>query len=360
MKLSVVLSVRNEHPTLLGTLYSFYEDARSYFKLNDFELVVVDNCGTDSTASILRDRMRRWVKSGLLNVIDFHERPGNVVARNVGAKAARGDVVIFADGHLSIGDGLTRLLYEGAIQGGEWHPGFQMWGDLPSMRCYGYDLKLHEKFWGNISGKVPKSVARDDKKRPAEPYKIPMASHCCLAVNRSEFLDLQGYGDRLRVYGGGEPLLSLKYWVCGSSVNMEPRAVVRHCAFGVSHGWKEARNEARDSLAYVKRGEERLFVKEREIQPGDTRIKYGREYGWTNEDKDHNFMAAAYIVGGYAWLQRVYKIFWDKRAPNERYVEDLNTLRRQVLEFCESERQHVVARTKRTLDDLLANPPWPT
>jgi glycosyltransferase involved in cell wall biosynthesis len=361
MKLSIVLAVRNEMPTLLGTLYSFYEDLLWLRPGDEFEFVVVDNCGTDSTAAILRDRMRRWVKTGLLRVLEFNERPGNVVARNFGAVAALGDVVIFGDGHLSIAEGLTRHLYEGAKQGGVWHPGFQMWGDTNDIRAYGYEPKLAEKFWGNISGRVPAGVKKDGK-RPTEPYLIPMASHCCLAVNRSEFLDLQGYGDRLRVYGGGEPLLDMKYWVCGSTVHMEPRALVRHCAFGTKIGWQPAKKQESKNLIYVRREGEPTgrFVMERDVQPGDVRLKSSRDYSWTNEHKDHNFMAAAYIVGGYEWLQRIYKVFWEKRQPTQRYVDDLNDLRRQVISGCAEERAFVHARTARTLDDLLASPPWPT
>jgi glycosyltransferase involved in cell wall biosynthesis len=373
---SVVLSVRNEYPTILGTIYAFYEDLITWLEPDDFEFVVVDNCSKDSTAAILSDKFRRWTSKGLMKVIRFDERPGNVVARNVGAKAAEGEVVIFADGHLSLADGFTKPMVEGARHGGCWHPAFQVWGDPDNVRCYGYELRLKEKFWGNISRHVPKSIPRDAAGRPAVQYQVPMASHCCLAVRRDEFLELGGYGDKLRVYGGGEPLLNLKYWVVGSSVHVEPRALVRHCAFGTAARW-QANPRARKleknagNVTVRRQGDPAKVEMTKEIQAGDEHLAYGRDYAWTNEDKDHNFMAAAFITGGYEWLQRIYRIFWDKRwgvdkegnrlsePAAERYLDDLNKLRRDVLRDCAGERAAVEARTVRTLDDLLANPPWP-
>lgn len=368
MRLSVVFAVRNEGVTLLGTIFSFYEDLLAWLPPKSFEFVVVDNCGTDDTADVLQDKLRRWVRTGLLKVLRYDQRPGNVLARNVGCVAADGDVVIFADGHLSVADGLTRLLYEGASQGGVWHPSFQAWGDTDDIRCYGYDVKLKEKFWGNISRNVPKDVPRGPDGLPAGPYKIPMASHCCLAVERAEFLRLGGYGNQLRVYGGGEPLLDMKYWVCGSSVNMEPRALVRHCAFGTAATWREEKRDR--SLADVagkvtvrrggKKGTEELT---KEIQAGDATLHFARDYAWTNEDLHHNFMAAAYIVGGYPWLSKIRRVFWDRRAGQEgkpnRYTDDLDKLWQDVLRECAGERAAVEAKTVTPLDDLLAAPPWP-
>lgn len=359
---SVVLAVRNEWPTIAGTIYSFYEDLRTWLDPDEFEFVVVDNCGTDSTAAILQDKFRRWVSHGLLKVIRFDERPGNVVARNVGARAAAGEVLIHADGHLSISDGTTARLVSGARErGGIWHPSFQMWGDTSDIRCYGYELRLKEKFWGSISRRVPESVPKRDGV-PAEPYLIPMASHCCLAVRREEYAELRGYGDKLRVYGGGEPLLDLKWWTTGREVWMEPRALVRH-AFGVRAVWRESKLGDEPHLSEVWTDRRRVT---KTPEPGEKYLRYGRDYAWTNENLHHNFMAAAYIVGGYGWLQTMYKVFWDRRwgeNPEKpvswRYQSDLNGLRREVLSGCADERRWLKTLQVRSLDDLLASPPWP-
>ena len=54
--------------------------------------------------------------------------------------------------------------------------------------------------------------------------------HCALFVNRRQFLDFRGYPEVHRTYGGGEVYTDLKWWLFGSNVVVEPRAICYHLA----------------------------------------------------------------------------------------------------------------------------------
>jgi glycosyltransferase involved in cell wall biosynthesis len=60
----------------------------------DVEVVVVDNGSTDGTIELVQDRARSW--DGL-RLVRAHERKGINVARNRGAYAARGDLIVYCD-----------------------------------------------------------------------------------------------------------------------------------------------------------------------------------------------------------------------------------------------------------------------
>lgn len=82
--ISFVVPVRNGANTLADTLASIVSQTRK-----DFELIVVDNASTDTTAAIIRSfNAARYV---------YCAEVGRAAARNAGVAAARGDYVAFVD-----------------------------------------------------------------------------------------------------------------------------------------------------------------------------------------------------------------------------------------------------------------------
>lgn len=99
--ISVIMPVRNEadhiHETLTQIIKQDYpEDA--------FEVLVVDGESTDSTRSIVQEIARRHPQVQLLE----NPKRWSSAARNVGVRAARGDLILIVDGHCEIPD--ERLL----------------------------------------------------------------------------------------------------------------------------------------------------------------------------------------------------------------------------------------------------------
>lgn len=103
--LSIVLPVLNEARDI-GRLLD--ELRRQTSPPGGFEVLVADGGSTDATRAIVAERARTWPELRLL------ENPGRLssAGRNVGARAARGEYVVFLDGHCHLprADYLTRTV----------------------------------------------------------------------------------------------------------------------------------------------------------------------------------------------------------------------------------------------------------
>jgi glycosyltransferase involved in cell wall biosynthesis len=361
-KVSVVLGVRNEYPQIIWTMLSFIEELE--FWGYEWELVVVDNMSTDHTPDILHDKFRRWTRNGTLKVLEYDEKPANVTVRNIGAREATGDVVFLADGHLSIATGTCHSMIQGWLaRGGLWHSAIQIFGDTRDIKCYGYDLKLVERFWGNLSRGVPEELqtkpSTNRKERDTTPtvpyYRVPMASHCCLMAGREEYLELGGYSELFKCYGGGEPYLDLLWWLTGREVWLLSHGLIRH-AFGVVPRWEKAKKDRQIRNHVMMRrsdGDKPKFSSK--LKAGDEYLRYSRGYSWTNDWYQYNFMLSAYLIGGYDWFQQRYEVYYEGRKGNSRYVDDLQDMRRDILRVGGKNRAFIAERQKLTLSELIGH-----
>jgi glycosyltransferase involved in cell wall biosynthesis len=85
MKLSVVIPAYNEETCLKKALQSLKKQT---FAKKDFEVIVVDNNSTDNTNAIARQ---------FANKVVFEQKRGIAYARQTGAKAATGDIIVGID-----------------------------------------------------------------------------------------------------------------------------------------------------------------------------------------------------------------------------------------------------------------------
>jgi peptidoglycan/xylan/chitin deacetylase (PgdA/CDA1 family) len=86
MKISIVLPARNEEDFIAKCLASLKDQTYQ----GEHEIIVVDNASTDKTASIAR--------SFGVKVIKAHQEKNVFYARQTGAEAATGDIIVQADG----------------------------------------------------------------------------------------------------------------------------------------------------------------------------------------------------------------------------------------------------------------------
>jgi glycosyltransferase involved in cell wall biosynthesis len=324
-KVSVVITTRNEHPVLYVSIFSSLEELQHWGY--PVEFVVVSNLDTDLTPDILEYRFRRWIEIGRMRVIRFNEKASVDVARNRGAEAAKGDVLLFSDAHVSYKIGTLHGMIQGWLKHkGMWHTCINCWGDTEGTRLHGYDLTLEQNFWGNLSFHVP-GWARVDGR--LYPYTIPMAGHAAVLMGREEFWDVGGFHEGFKCYAGGESYLSLKWWLFGKQVWLFPDGLVRHDNLGIN----------------VQRSE-------------DGTLSFGRKYAWTNDDLWFNLMLAAYTIGGEAWLERVHEGIRRQCNGVEVYLENVRVMRDSVIETGREDRERIMARQQVSLDELLEREPW--
>lgn len=93
---SVVVPIRNEEGYILGCLESL---AGQDYPRACFEVIVVDGLSTDGTH---REIEQSRVSFGLPDMLLRNERRTTSAARNLGVEAARGEVIVFVDGHTRI------------------------------------------------------------------------------------------------------------------------------------------------------------------------------------------------------------------------------------------------------------------
>jgi len=104
---SVVIPVRNGADLLPRQLACL--EAQDYE--NDWELIVVDNGSTDSTAQVAA----MWSDRLTLSVISAFDKPGVSYARNVGVRSARGDLIVFCDADDEVSEGWLRAIVKASL-----------------------------------------------------------------------------------------------------------------------------------------------------------------------------------------------------------------------------------------------------
>src|SRR5947209_1654663 len=109
MDASVILCVRNGAQTIAAQLEALTRQMCPC----EWELLIVDNGSTDNTIEIV-DQWRERIPA--LRVVPALERAGLAYARNVGAAAARGDVLAFCDADDVADSGWLAGLIAGARQ----------------------------------------------------------------------------------------------------------------------------------------------------------------------------------------------------------------------------------------------------
>lgn len=303
MKVSVVISARDEFPNIIHTVHSIINDLETFLDRDEWEIIIVDN------GSINKDNWRFLALRGLYyhrNVRILHDPiMGNVTARNKGAKIARGEYLFFSDAHMSYRYGTFKRAIETIDESGGMVHGTVQWmgGYEPAYPSVQYSLKIGEKLWGTWNNAT---VSSDDW------FYIPVSGHCFLGMKRQQFLDFGGYNDWFRCYGGGELYLDLKWWMLGSSVVVDPRIVSYH-------------------------------------------LSAGRGYSFHQDDLIHNMMLLGYSLNADALGERVYIRYMDKNAVN---MDRLNALFRQAKSEAEHDREFFANRPHTPLYSLLVDLPW--
>ena len=315
--LSVIIPARNEFPNIVHTVHSIINTWEADgFDGKDLEIIIVNNCSTDYNDSkydpskpgdrgTTEHLMPRGIYHSRILRVLYDPIAGNHSARNKGAAIARGKYLFFSDAHMSYRPGTFKYGLKAVDEsGGIVHCGIAWMGGYPPHPTsvgMQYTIKLGEEWKGTWNTYHPWS----DKW-----FYIPSQGHCSLFVKRTQFLDFDGYPRYHRTYGGGEFYTNMKWWMYGSSVVVEPRAVGYHLASS-------------------------------------------RGYAYTHDDYIHNVYNCAYALGCDDWLERTHLNYL--RRGREDVLERM--LAEAKVEMRET-RKIVEARRITTFNDLLVDRPW--
>lgn len=203
---SVVIVSHNEGAQLGKTVHAILSTlpARG-------EIVVVDDQSSDGSADAVAGRYP-WVR-----VLRPEKRLGAAPARNWGAQAACGDILVFSDAHVqpSRNWGLLVELARANEQIGIVVPTVSVM-NATGNKGYGMawkDASL-DVDWLGYAGK--------------EPYPVPLAPGCFLVMRRAVWQELHGFDGGLRIWGMEDSELSLRTWLLGYENWIVPRVEVAH------------------------------------------------------------------------------------------------------------------------------------
>jgi len=202
---SVVIISRNEGVELEQTVLNIEETLPREHR----ELIVVDDGSKDGSTEFLsgREDVRTMRSEGV----------GVARARNLGASAAKGEIILFCDAHIRAPHGWyehmvspLRTEHVGAAA-----PGIYSLAD-PKRRGFG----LH------LTG--PDLRTRWRQKEGGEPYPVPILPGCFLAMRREVFEKTAGYDSGMRQLGGNDNELSCRFWTLGYELQVVPQVEVGH------------------------------------------------------------------------------------------------------------------------------------
>uniref|UniRef100_A0A158Q6R2 Polypeptide N-acetylgalactosaminyltransferase n=1 Tax=Elaeophora elaphi TaxID=1147741 RepID=A0A158Q6R2_9BILA len=229
---SVVIAFHNEGWTpLLRTVHSVL--LRSPPHLIKEVIMVDDFSDKDHLKSPLDVYVKQF--NGKVKLIRNSEREGLIRTRNIGAKEAVGDVVIFLDAHCEVNVNwlppllapirqnrkvMTVPIIDG-IDKDDW-----------SYRIVYKSADSHYRGifeWGLLYKETEISkqeLAR--RKHNSEPFRSPTHAGGLFAINKKWFEELGYYDPGLQIWGGEQYELSFKIWQCGGGILFVPCSHVGH------------------------------------------------------------------------------------------------------------------------------------
>jgi len=205
MGISVVVPTHNEgamlHKTVTALLASLAADA---------EVVVVDDQSSDGSTKGI-DGNRR------LRVIRSPERIGVAAARNLGASAATGSLLVFSDAHVEADADWARH-FERALA----DPGVGAVG--PAVFAMGTSSEAgYGRRWKDAA-----LNAQWLPRQASHPYPVPMLGGGFLAMRREVFEEMGGFDTGLLLWGGEDLELCARLWMMNYACLVLPTVRVAH------------------------------------------------------------------------------------------------------------------------------------
>lgn len=252
--ISVVIPCFNESDRLSATVRSIAGTRTSGVPV---EVVVVDDGSTDGGPAGFAFEAEVLSRDGLsVRIVRSERRTGTYRARNRGARAASGDVLVCTDAHIRFGAGwdtaildqldATTILSGIVVSADGGFRGYGLCLDVPSM-------------WSVWERTAPAS----DRRGPA------IAPCAATAMMRAGFLALGGYDEGMRLYAGGEGEFSVRAWLAGYELALCPGFVTCHHfkprevlhAYLAEHRVEIVHNLLRFALLYLEPREVRAVVR---------------------------------------------------------------------------------------------------
>lgn len=222
MRASLLIAAHNEGEALWKTIRSCVEASAGL----DHEIIVADDASTDGSVEETRRRFPQ------VRLVSFPERRGASPTKHLAGENARGEVLVFLDGHTNPeGTALLRLVEDVEALNGDAivtpalpHLDPVRWLNSRSQIGHGYTFRLDtlDCGWVPLNRMTPRDVAR------RRLYESPALIGCALAIGRGLYQELWGFDAAMRSWGVEDIDFGLKAWLLGYPILHDPQAIVGH------------------------------------------------------------------------------------------------------------------------------------
>jgi len=326
MDLSIVIPYIHEYPALIHTIYAIRNELSD--ENYTYEIIVVENGEKDPYTPTFLSEMWPLTNPGILKYA-FEPIPCGPLARNHGAKKAKGKYLMFTDAHI-IPQKNTLPLLLGILEDNS-HVGMShgvtRWMGRFDKYGYHYRLDYKSKNWPSIFTHFHGGYTHE----PAYPHPYPIvnATLAYVAFRTKEFLDLRGYHPHCQYYPHPEGYLPLKYWMFDKECWIHPDAIHYHSVY------------------------KKVFGPEYKI-PFTFTIPYAGNPNYILGKQGHvirNAMICAYTLGGIKWINYIHE-GWKQRGEK---IAFLDAIKKHVLSVAQEEHSWIMATARHTLDQTLTH-----
>lgn len=222
MRASIIIAAHQEGALLAKTVESCLRHASDLER----EIIVADDASTDGSVDEVAAR------SPELRIVRNEQRLGVSPTKDLGARRATGDVLVFLDAHtnpepgaiLRLVEDVERLEGAAAVTPAIASLCHRTWRNLTSRTGHGYSLELETFKSGWLALDKLRKVERAERTF----YESPALIGCAFAVARELYDRLWGFDTAMRLWGVEDLDFSLKCWLMGSPILHDPAAVIGH------------------------------------------------------------------------------------------------------------------------------------
>ena len=228
---SVVIIYYNEEWTaILRTVHSVVNRSPPHLLK---EVILLDDA---SDRPELGEPLKKYISEtwpdGVVKLVKNSERGGLIKARQVGAEAVTGDVIVFLDAHCEVNhmwlEPLVARIKESRTA--VLCPVIDVIFDRNMAYSGGSEVGNIGTFWWSLHFSWS-SIPEHEKQRrrsPIDPVRSPAMAGGLLAIEKDFFFELGGYDMGMEIWGGENLEMSFRTWMCGGTLEFIPCSHVGH------------------------------------------------------------------------------------------------------------------------------------
>lgn len=231
MDVSFIIPARNEQDTLRYTVANLHKTVTT----RSFEVIVVDDASDE-------DLSEHVEPSDEIVYLRNSRRLGVAKSRNIGARKAQGELLVFLDAHVCFAPGWLEAIYrqKDLLASGILAPATFVLEDFEPFRTLSRELRtpwsvrvMARPVFGRVyygysmtALPAPQTLANFHKRSSAA-FTIPIAGSAAMCVTKDLFFGLGAFEDELDGFGGQEDAeLCMRCWSFGHWVAVVPSI---HC-----------------------------------------------------------------------------------------------------------------------------------